>query len=85
MKGGQRGHRRTSLPCFIAQDIPFPAPLRWISDILITSPILKSAGQAIIQALLMTPSAKVSIRQVGIRRAENGLAREKNTGLFLCR
>ena len=54
-KGGQQGHRRTHLPCFISRDIPFPAPPRWISDILITSPILKSAGQAIIQALLMTP------------------------------
>lgn len=56
---------------FISGDIPFLAPPSQISNILITSPILKSAGQGIIQALLMTPSAKVSIRQVGIRRAEN--------------
>lgn len=68
--GPWRAQRGPS-PFLIPGDIPFPAPPSWISNILITSPILKSASQAIIQALLMTPSAKVSIRQVGIRRAEN--------------
>lgn len=56
---------------FWGHPLPCTPPPSWISNRLITSPILKSAGQAIIQALLMTPSAKVSIRQVGIRRAEN--------------
>lgn len=65
------GSQMDPSPIFISWNTPYPVPPSWISNILIISPILKSTGQAIIQALLMTPSTKVSIRQVGIRRAEN--------------
>lgn len=50
-KGGRWGTQKDPLPFFISQDIPFPARPSWISNILITFPILKSSGQAIIQAL----------------------------------
>lgn len=71
------GTQKEPSPIFYSWGHPLPCtpPPSWIANILITSPILKSAGQAIIQALLMTPSAKVSIRQVGIRRAENRAGR----------
>lgn len=79
-----RGCRR-KLPCAPFPNTSlslFPAP-HWISYILITSAILKSAGPAIIQALLMTPLAKVSIRQVGIRRAESRAGQRAECGSAL--
>lgn len=68
---------------FLRHLFPCSLPLHWISYILITSTILKSTSPAIIQALLMTPSAKVSIRQVGIRRAETKAGQRVEHGSVL--
>lgn len=79
-EGAAEGHlpQLPSLETFLSL---FPVPSTWISYILITYAILKSASPAIIQALLMTPSTKVSIMQVGIRRAESKAGRRAEHGL----
>lgn len=67
---GPLGAQVDPSPIFSFWDIPsMLSPTGFLT--LITSPILKSASQAI-EALLMTPLTKVSIRQENLNLAQKG-------------